>query len=62
MYCPRCNEPMAETYDAKTGENQMFECENCGFTETRFDGLARNEGYPADPDEFEEWRERKGIR
>ncbi len=61
MNCPKCNNPMSESYDGRTGENAMFECENCGFNETKFDGLARSEGYPLDPDEFDDWRRQHGI-
>lgn len=61
MNCPRCKNLMVESYDAQTGGNAMYECENCGFTEVKFDALAREEGYPTNPDEFEDWKQRHGL-
>ncbi len=61
MKCPRCQQSMCESYDARTGKNQMYECDNCGFTQSKFDALASTEGYPADDDLFEQWRMKNGL-
>ena len=61
MKCPNCDSYMYESYDSKTGENHNFECPECGFTEDCFSGYARTEGYPSDLDEFEDWKNYRGI-
>jgi DNA-directed RNA polymerase subunit M/transcription elongation factor TFIIS len=61
MFCPKCNNSMVESYDAKTRKNRMFECEECGFSQNAFDAYASSEGYPADDDEFEEWHRQRGL-
>lgn len=61
MDCPNCKLPMQESYDAQTGGNRMFECSNCDFQQNAFDAFASNEGYPSDPDEFEDWRRERGL-
>lgn len=61
MECPRCNSAMLESYNASTGKDRMFECEDCGFTQNAFDAYASSEGYPADKEEFQDWARERGL-
>ena len=61
MKCPICGSDMGESHDAKNDKNRMFECDNCGNAQDAFSAYASTEGYPADKEEFELWREQRGL-